>query len=88
MTYRMADGTSGCRLHPSYPTHEESTESWIPDDMLPLPSPIANASCSNRNCIPEIHRAAAGVRFIARHTKIQEDSTKVKLGLSYGEIIQ
>ena len=83
MTYRMGDGTPGCRLHGGYPSHDGSTESWIPDDTLPLPSPLVpNSACSNRHCVPDIHRAAAGVRFIARHTRLQEDSTEVSVAHS------
>lgn len=79
---RMADGSAGCRLHGGYPSHEGSTESWLPDDTLPLPSPLipkTTIPCSNRSCVQDlhVHRACAGVRFIARHTRIQEDSTKV-----------
>jgi len=80
--YRMSDATGGCRVHGGYPSHDGSTESWLPDDTVPLPSPLLTKPafpCSNRNCIPDVHvhRACAGVRFIARHTRLQEDSTKV-----------
>lgn len=79
----MTDASGGCRVHGGgYPSHDGSTESWLPDDAVPLPSPLLSKpsiSCSNRNCIPDVHvhRACAGVRFIARHTRLQEDSTKV-----------
>ncbi|ODM98391.1 Acetylcholine receptor subunit beta-like 2, partial [Orchesella cincta] len=85
---RMADGSAGCRLHGGYPSHDGSTESWLPDDTLPLPSPLipkTTIPCSNRSCVQDlhVHRACAGVRFIARHTRIQEDSTKVKEDWKY-----
>ncbi|XP_035713350.1 acetylcholine receptor subunit alpha-like [Folsomia candida] len=97
--YRMTDASGGCRVHGghgggSHPrsgggySHDGSTESWLPDDGLPLPSPLMSKPsipCSNRNCIPDVHvqRACAGVRFIARHTRLQEDSTKVKEDWKY-----
>ncbi|CAG7672464.1 unnamed protein product [Allacma fusca] len=87
---RMADGSGGCRLHGGFPSYDGSTESWLPDDMLPLPSPLIpknTAPCSNRTCVPDVHRACAGVRFIARHTRIQEDSTKVKEDWKYVALV-
>lgn len=77
----MADGRATCRLHGDYDyPHEESTESWLPDDSLPLPSPLVpntHMTCNQRHRVPDVHRVSAGVRFIARHTRILEDSTKV-----------
>lgn len=38
---------------------------------------------SHSYCPPEIHRSCFCVRFIAEHTKMQEDSTKVRLLFYY-----
>lgn len=43
-----------------------------------IKSPIINnPAFSHSKCPPEIHRSCFCVRFIAEHTKLLEDSTKV-----------
>src|ERR1051326_3499209 len=71
----------GCRVHGTGGYYRD--ESWLrEDEALPLPSPLLSKPtfpCSNR-CAPDVHvhRACAGVRFIAKHTRLQEDATKVR----------
>lgn len=52
----------------------------VPDDTGSggIKSPVINnPAYSHQHCPPEIHRSCFCVRFIAEHTKLQEDSTKV-----------
>lgn len=82
MSHPAVDGNGSCHAHLGYSSHDGSTDHWLPDDTLPLPSPLiakTTAPCTNRSCVPDVHRACAGVRFIARHTRVQEDSTKVSI---------
>lgn len=45
-----------------------------------IKSPIINnPAFSHSKCPPEIHRSCFCVRFIAEHTKLLEDSTKVSM---------
>lgn len=47
-----------------------------------IKSPIINnPGFSHAHCPPEIHRSCFCVRFIAEHTKLLEDSTKVSVDL-------
>lgn len=48
-----------------------------------LKSPLLNnPAFSHSKCPPKIHKSCFCVRFIAEHTKMQEDSTKVSSKLS------
>lgn len=63
------------------PQSESDDLSNVPDiDECGIKSPIiGNPAFSHSKCPPEIHRSCFCVRFIAEHTKLLEDSTKVSL---------
>lgn len=78
-------GTFGgsCQIHGELPLAASESES-LPqltdgrEDASGLKSPIIkNPAYSHQYCPPEVHRSCFCVRFIAEHTKLQEDSTKV-----------
>lgn len=69
-----------CQIHGSMPMPQSESDdlSNIPDiDSAGIKSPINNPGFSHSKCPPEIHRSCFCVRFIAEHTKLLEDSTKV-----------
>lgn len=74
-----------CQIHgpiPPVPHSESDDLTAVPDlDMGPpsgIKSPIINnPAFSHSKCPPRVHRSCFCVRFIAEHTKMQEDSTKV-----------
>uniref|UniRef100_T1GB09 Uncharacterized protein n=1 Tax=Megaselia scalaris TaxID=36166 RepID=T1GB09_MEGSC len=74
-----------CQIHgpiPPVPHSESDDLTAVPDlDMGPpsgIKSPILNnPAFSHNKCPPRVHRSCFCVRFIAEHTKMQEDSTKV-----------
>ncbi|XP_055852779.1 acetylcholine receptor subunit alpha-like isoform X4 [Episyrphus balteatus] len=80
-----------CQIHGPIPTLPQSGSndlSAVPDlDMGPptgIKSPIINnPAFSHSKCPPRVHRSCFCVRFIAEHTKMQEDSTKVKEDWKY-----
>ncbi|EDV30135.2 uncharacterized protein Dana_GF23103, isoform A [Drosophila ananassae] len=86
-----ANGPFGgsCQVHGSLPplTHCNSDEIGAPDiDIMSsgMKSPIlTNPAFSHSKCPPKIHKSCFCVRFIAEHTKMQEDSTKVKEDWKY-----
>ncbi|XP_060527312.1 acetylcholine receptor subunit alpha-like [Cylas formicarius] len=53
------------------------------DDGLKSPVLMRNPAFSHFRCPPEIHKSCFCVRFIAEHTKMVEDSTKVKEDWKY-----
>ncbi|XP_041673594.1 acetylcholine receptor subunit alpha-like [Drosophila eugracilis] len=59
----------------------------VPDidiGSLGLKSPLINdPAFSHSKCLPKIHKSCFCVRFIAEHTKMQEDSTKVSFSLIF-----
>ncbi|XP_031631661.1 acetylcholine receptor subunit alpha-like isoform X1 [Contarinia nasturtii] len=78
-----------CQIHGSMPMPQSES-----DDLSNMPdidnasggikSPIINnPAFSHSKCPPEIHRSCFCVRFIAEHTKLLEDSTKVKEDWKY-----
>lgn len=78
-------GTFGgsCQIHGELPLAASESEN-LPqltdgrEDGSGLKSPIIkNPAYSHQYCPPEVHRSCFCVRFIAEHTKLQEDSTKV-----------
>lgn len=75
---------SGCRIHGTPPL----PPLLCPDELPPPPSdepsvpPICRRLAHWHHC-PELHKAIDGVRFIADHTKREEDSTKVKEDWKY-----
>lgn len=64
----------------SIPLGDEDIEEAAGIDEIKSP-PLLRAAplFSHSNCPPEIHRSCLCVRFIAEHTKMLEDSTKVYL---------
>lgn len=88
LLFSLADGArfgGSCLIHgpplPPLPLHTEcedlsvSGEAGIDEVKSPvLRSPPA---FSHSRCPPEIHKSCICVRFIAEHTKMLEDSTKV-----------
>lgn len=75
-----------CQVHGPLPqlTHSSSEDlTAVPDLEIGntgIKSPILNnPAFSHSKCPPKVHRSCFCVRFIAEHTKMQEDSTKVCL---------
>lgn len=72
-----------CQIHGTLPLAQSESED-LPNltdeiDSTDIKSPvIKNPAYSHQYCPPEIHRSCFCVRFIAEHTKLQEDSTKVR----------
>lgn len=71
-----------CQIHGPLPMTQSESEDLtnVPDDTGSggIKSPIINnPAYSHQHCPPEIHRSCFCVRFIAEHTKLLEDSTKV-----------
>ncbi|KAF7995541.1 hypothetical protein HCN44_006648 [Aphidius gifuensis] len=76
-----------CMIHgpiQSIPLGDEDIEEAAGIDEIKSP-PVLRAAplFSHSNCPPEIHRSCLCVRFIAEHTKMLEDSTKVKEDWKY-----
>lgn len=46
------------------------------EDKSPI---LNNPAFSHSNCPPEVHKSCFCVRFIAEHTRMLEESTKVRL---------
>ncbi|XP_046682446.1 acetylcholine receptor subunit alpha-like [Homalodisca vitripennis] len=61
---------------------EEVTLSALTDDCK-SPVILRNPAFSHSACPPAMHKSCFCVRFIAEHTKMQEDSTKVKEDWKY-----
>ncbi|XP_062126666.1 acetylcholine receptor subunit alpha-like isoform X7 [Drosophila sulfurigaster albostrigata] len=79
-----------CQVHGPLPqlTHSSSEDlTAVPDLDIGnsgIRSPILNnPAFSHSKCPPRVHRSCFCVRFIAEHTKMQEDSTKVKEDWKY-----
>lgn len=75
-----------CQVHGPLPqlTHSSSEDlTAVPDLEIGntgIKSAILNnPAFSHSKCPPKVHRSCFCVRFIAEHTKMQEDSTKVRL---------
>ncbi|XP_014203772.1 acetylcholine receptor subunit alpha-like isoform X1 [Copidosoma floridanum] len=63
------------------PTDEEAAAAILDGTKSPVLRPTSTFSHSK--CPPELHRSCICVRFIAEHTKMLEDSTKVKEDWKY-----
>nr|XP_032296697.1 acetylcholine receptor subunit alpha-like isoform X3 [Drosophila virilis] len=79
-----------CQVHGPLPqiTHSSSDDLTAVPDLdsgnSGMKSPILkNPAFSHSKCPPRVHRSCFCVRFIAEHTKMQEDSTKVKEDWKY-----
>lgn len=74
-----------CQIHGSMPMPQSESDdlSNMPDidnRSTGIKSPIIdNPAFSHSGCSTEVHRSCFCVRFIAEHTKLLEDSTKVRL---------
>lgn len=73
-----AGALNACRVHGTTPP---------PGLSLPLPGDLGPSALEDNLChqsnawylCPEVHKAIDGVRFIADHTRREEDSTKVNM---------
>ncbi|XP_058982835.1 acetylcholine receptor subunit alpha-like isoform X1 [Musca domestica] len=79
-----------CQIHGLIPSLAQSESDDLPvvPDMEIGPSGIkspilANPVFSHTNCPPSVHRSCFCVQFISEHTRMQEDSTKVKEDWKY-----
>ncbi|CAD7077041.1 unnamed protein product [Hermetia illucens] len=82
-----------CQIHGPIPPIPQSASDDLPGVGVPdfgdigpsgIKSPIIdNPAFSHSRCPPRVHKSCFCVRFIAEHTKMQEDSTKVKEDWKY-----
>lgn len=84
----LADGGpfgGSCQIHGPVPSSIPPSQS---EDLIAesgssadIKSPLLlrNPAYSHSKCPPEIHKTCFCVRFIAEHTKMLEDSTKVRI---------
>nr|XP_031844217.1 acetylcholine receptor subunit alpha-like isoform X1 [Nomia melanderi] len=90
----LADGArfgGSCLIHgpplPPLPLHTECEDLSVSGDagIEEVKSPVLRSppAFSHSRCPPEIHKSCICVRFIAEHTKMLEDSTKVKEDWKY-----
>jgi hypothetical protein len=80
----LVDGgplSGSCQIHgPAVVLQSESTDELSDSNKSPV---LRNPAFSHSSCPPEVHKSCFCVRFIAEHTKMLEDSTKVNyLGYS------
>lgn len=72
-----------CQIHGPIP-HSESEDLSVDMDANGVKSPVLkNPAFSHSHCPPEVHKSCFCVRFIAEHTKMLEDSTKVNFILTH-----
>ncbi|XP_026674001.1 acetylcholine receptor subunit alpha-like isoform X3 [Ceratina calcarata] len=90
----LADGArfgGSCLIHgpplPPLPLHTECEDLSVSGEPVieDVKSPVLRSPppFSHSRCPPEIHKSCICVRFIAEHTKMLEDSTKVKEDWKY-----
>ncbi|XP_070519588.1 nicotinic acetylcholine receptor alpha4 isoform X3 [Cardiocondyla obscurior] len=93
-TSSLTDGArfgGSCLIHgpplPPLPLHTECEDLSVSGDagIEEVKSPVLRSppAFSHSRCPPEVHRSCICVRFIAEHTKMLEDSTKVKEDWKY-----
>ncbi|PSN40224.1 Acetylcholine receptor subunit alpha-like protein [Blattella germanica] len=83
-TNSLVDGgplSGSCQIHgPAAVLQSESADELSDNNKSPV---LRNPAFSHSNCPPEVHKSCFCVRFIAEHTKMLEDSTKVKEDWKY-----
>ncbi|XP_014485857.1 PREDICTED: acetylcholine receptor subunit alpha-like [Dinoponera quadriceps] len=88
----LTDGArfgGSCLIHgpplPPLPLHTEDLSVAGDAGIEEVKSPVLRSppAFSHSRCPPEVHRSCICVRFIAEHTKMLEDSTKVKEDWKY-----
>ncbi|XP_072760404.1 nicotinic acetylcholine receptor alpha4 isoform X1 [Anoplolepis gracilipes] len=87
----LTDGArfgGSCLIHgPPLPLHTECEDLSVSADAgieeVKSPALRSPPAFSHSRCPPEVHRSCICVRFIAEHTKMLEDSTKVKEDWKY-----
>lgn len=88
LQFSLADGArfgGSCLIHgpplPPLPLHTECEDLSVSGEagIEEVKSPVLRSppAFSHSRCPPEIHKSCICVRFIAEHTKMLEDSTKV-----------
>lgn len=79
--HRMTDGpfSTTCRIHGATNIHEDAY-TLENSDKSPTFRPFQH---NLPHCSPEVHRTCWCVNFIAEHTRLKEDSTKVKEDWKY-----
>lgn len=86
MCCSLADGGpfgGSCQIHGPVPSSippsqsEELTAEGGGSADIKSPVLLRNPAYSHSKCPPEVHKSCFCVRFIAEHTKMLEDSTKV-----------
>nr|XP_045626488.1 acetylcholine receptor subunit alpha-like isoform X3 [Procambarus clarkii] len=80
---RMTDGpfSTTCRIHGATNILEDSSYTLENSDKSPTLRPGFQHTLPH--CSPEVHRTCWCVNFIAEHTRLKEDSTKVKEDWKY-----
>jgi hypothetical protein len=80
----LVDGgplSGSCQIHgPALVLQSESTDELSDSNKSPV---LRNPAFSHSACPPEVHKSCFCVRFIAEHTKMLEDSTKVSVLVKY-----
>ncbi|KAI4459429.1 neurotransmitter gated ion channel [Holotrichia oblita] len=84
----LADGGpfgGSCQIHgPVIRQQSECEDLAVTEGETAIKSPVLrNPAFSHSKCPTEIHKSCFCVRFIAEHTKMLEDSTKVKEDWKY-----
>ncbi|XP_024085593.1 acetylcholine receptor subunit alpha-like isoform X1 [Cimex lectularius] len=82
----ICEGLSGfggsCQIHGPSLVSADTEEITLSDSKSPPPI-IRSPAFSHSKCPQTMHKSCFCVRFIAEHTKMQEDSTKVKEDWKY-----
>lgn len=90
----LADGGpfgGSCQIHGpiNVPQSESEDLTMSAPEEHDIKSPVLhNPAFSHSRCPPEIHKSCFCVRFIAEHTKMLEDSTKVSYVLIRNYLIK
>ncbi|BES97710.1 Acetylcholine Receptor [Nesidiocoris tenuis] len=71
-----------CQIHGPSLISADTEEMTISESKSPPPV-LRSPAFSHSKCPPTMHKSCFCVRFIAEHTKMQEDSTKVKEDWKY-----